>query len=104
MDGVSVGEVFLVRHGEAAGSDGSNPGLSEAGRAQTRLLSVRLAGRSVGGILHSPRRRAAETAALLSDALPGAPVRPSGCARRPDAGSLAWPPRRLSATVLAVAG
>lgn len=70
-------ELYLVRHGEAAGADRSDPGLSERGTAQARALGARLADHRFAGVVHSPRRRAAQTAANLSESLPGVPVRPS---------------------------
>ena len=66
-----TGELFVVRHGEASGAEGDDPGLSERGRAQTRALGARLAQGPIASVLHGPRRRAAETAAVLAEALPG---------------------------------
>jgi probable phosphoglycerate mutase len=67
-------ELYIVRHAEASGADGDDPGLSERGRAQARGLGARLAQRPIAELLHSPRRRAAETAAVLAGALPRVPV------------------------------
>jgi probable phosphoglycerate mutase len=61
--------VYVVRHGEAV--DGV---LSAAGREQARLVGQRLANVAVERIHHSPLPRAAETAALISEHLPGVPV------------------------------
>jgi broad specificity phosphatase PhoE len=59
-----VSRLFLVRHGEAVGED-SDPGLSRLGVAQSRLLGERLRAEGVVEVRHGPRRRAAETAAVL---------------------------------------
>jgi serine/threonine-protein phosphatase PGAM5 len=67
-----VGRLFLVRHGEAAGAD-EDPGLSPRGVAQSRRLGERLRGEGVVEVRHGPRRRAAETAAVLGAAC-GVPV------------------------------
>jgi broad specificity phosphatase PhoE len=67
--------VYLVRHGEqdlAAGAPDS--GLSAAGREQAHRLAARVAGFGLHEIAHSPAARAAETAAILGEALPGLPV------------------------------
>ncbi len=60
--------LYLARHGDAAGT------LTDAGRQQARLLGQRLARTSLDGVFHSPVPRAAETAALVSAALPDVPV------------------------------
>lgn len=70
-------ELYLVRHAEALGDDQADPGLSAHGRDQARSLGLRLYGMRVAGILHSPRRRAVETAAILSQAQPDVAVLPS---------------------------
>ena len=67
-------ELYLVRHAEAAGHEDVDPGLLERGRAQARALAVRLAALRPAAILHGPRRRATETAHVLAQALPDAPV------------------------------
>lgn len=67
-----MSRLFLVRHGEAAGED-EDPGLSPLGTAQSRLLGERLRDQGVVEVRHGPRRRAAETAAVLGE-LCGAPV------------------------------
>jgi serine/threonine-protein phosphatase PGAM5 len=64
---VAVSRLFLVRHGEAAGEDG-DPGLSPAGVEQARRLGERLRDQAVVEVRHGPRRRAAETAAVLGAA------------------------------------
>jgi serine/threonine-protein phosphatase PGAM5 len=68
--------LYLVRHAEALGDDQLDPGLSPRGREQARSLASRLAGMRLAGILHSPRRRAAETASVLSQARPDVAIRP----------------------------
>ncbi|GAB1508345.1 histidine phosphatase family protein [Actinophytocola sp. KF-1] len=60
--------LYLARHGEASGA------LTPAGREQARLLGQRLARTRLDGVFHSPVPRAAETAALVSAALPDVPV------------------------------
>jgi len=69
-----TGDLYVIRHAEAAGEEDDDPGLSERGRAQARALGARLAQGQVTAVLHGPRRRAAETAAVLSEALPGVPL------------------------------
>jgi serine/threonine-protein phosphatase PGAM5 len=69
-------EVYLVRHAEAAGADGDDPGISEHGRSQAKALGQRLAGTRFAAAFHSPRRRAAETAAILFGARPDVPTSP----------------------------
>lgn len=60
--------LYLARHGEATDA------LTPAGREQARLLAKRLSALPVDGVFHSPVQRAAETAALVSAALPDVPV------------------------------
>jgi probable phosphoglycerate mutase len=71
---MAVGEIHLVRHGEADGADADDPGLSERGREQASLLGARLAGTTVATVLCSPRRRARQTAAVVALPLPGVRV------------------------------
>lgn len=76
--------LYLARHGaqqhSSADGDGDGSGdepslgLSALGEEQARLLGVRLAGISFEAVRHSPLRRAAETAQILSGYLPGVPV------------------------------
>ena len=76
--------LYLVRHGaqqhSPADGDGDRSGdepdlgLSALGEEQARLLGGRLAGISFEAVCHSPLRRAAETAQILSGYLPGVPV------------------------------
>jgi probable phosphoglycerate mutase len=67
--------LYLVRHGEAAGEDGS---LTAAGQEQARLAGARLAAVPLAAIAHSPRPRAAQTARLIAGHRPGvrSPNRP----------------------------
>ncbi|TDV47023.1 histidine phosphatase family protein [Actinophytocola oryzae] len=60
--------LYLARHGEASGS------LTDAGRAQALLLGERLSAVPLTEVFHSPVRRAAETAALVSSSLKEVPV------------------------------
>jgi serine/threonine-protein phosphatase PGAM5 len=58
--------LYVVRHGEATSEAG---GLSARGRDQSRRLAQRLRSEDVVEVRHSPRTRAAETAAILAEAL-----------------------------------
>jgi broad specificity phosphatase PhoE len=71
---MSAVELYLIRHAEADGDDAGDPALSTRGRGQAALLGSRLAGIEVAAVLHSPRLRAAQTAAILAEDLPGVPV------------------------------
>jgi probable phosphoglycerate mutase len=62
--------LHLARHGDAVG-DGD---LSPAGREQATLLGRRLARLPIAAIHHGPLPRAAQTAALVAEHLPGVPV------------------------------
>lgn len=62
--------LYLARHGEADPTDD----LTDAGRRQATLLGRRLAGTELTAVHHSPRQRAAQTAALVTESLPGVPV------------------------------
>jgi probable phosphoglycerate mutase len=69
--------LYLVRHGEqrhAASGDEPDAGLSALGEEQARCLGHRLGNVAFDVLRHSPLRRAAETARVLSDYLPGVPV------------------------------
>ncbi|MFD0591342.1 histidine phosphatase family protein [Catellatospora coxensis] len=65
--------LYLVRHGEA---DALGE-LTEAGLEQARLTGERLASVPFASVQHSPVRRAAHTAALITAHLPGVPVEES---------------------------
>jgi len=59
--------LHLVRHAEAQGeSHDHDPELSEHGRQQANALGARLRYFSYDALLHSPKRRAAETAATMA--------------------------------------
>lgn len=60
--------ILLVRHAETAG-EGSDPGLSEAGRRRAEGLADRLAEEGVERILSTDLRRTRETAAPLAGRL-----------------------------------
>ncbi|MCU1398239.1 MAG: histidine phosphatase family protein [Acidimicrobiales bacterium] len=56
--------LYLIRHGEAADADDTDPGLTERGTAQAAAVGDRLNGLQFDGILHSSRRRAQQTAGI----------------------------------------
>jgi broad specificity phosphatase PhoE len=63
-----VARIYLVRHGEATGYDGPDPGLSELGANQARHVAQRLdeiTGAPIE-LISSPLRRARETAQPLA--------------------------------------
>lgn len=72
--------LHLARHAHAGGSDHEDPPLSETGRAQADALGSRLLKVGAVSVLHSPRRRAAETAARVAEQL--------GCVRLEASGLL----------------
>jgi len=60
--------IYLIRHGEATGYEGADPGLSELGASQARQVAERL-DEIIGAPIHlvtSPLRRARETAQPLA--------------------------------------
>ena len=67
--------IALVRHGETDWNRDNrfqghaDPPLNDIGRAQARTLASELSSRSFAAAYTSPLRRAAETAAILADAL-----------------------------------
>jgi len=63
-----VRTLYLARHGEASGS------LTDAGRSQALLLGERLSEVKLTEVFHSPVKRAAETAALVTSARNDVPV------------------------------
>jgi len=71
LEGAFAGRLWLIRHGETEGQSsvrfhGSNDvPLADAGRAQMRALAPLLRGLRPDLLLHSPLRRAAESAAIL---------------------------------------
>jgi serine/threonine-protein phosphatase PGAM5 len=69
--------LYLARHGESEATKASNPeegGLTAIGRQQSELLGKRLRGIEFAAIHHSPWRRAAQTAAIVAEHLPGVPL------------------------------
>lgn len=66
--------LYLVRHAEHERSPAvgeSDPGITALGERQAHLLGRRLADVPFDAVLHSPLRRAAETARILASYLPG---------------------------------
>jgi broad specificity phosphatase PhoE len=61
--------VILVRHAEKAAEGGSDPALSDAGRARAAALAAELADDSVDAILVTPFVRTGQTAANIAAAL-----------------------------------
>lgn len=59
--------VYLVRHAEKAAEPGSDPRLSEAGKARAQALATALADSGIQLILVTPYRRTRDTAEPLSD-------------------------------------
>ncbi len=77
--------LYLVRHAhfdiDADPADGLEGGLTALGRRQARWTARRLAGYPVSALYHSDLRRAAETAQIIADALPGVPRHAAGVLR-----------------------
>ena len=71
--------IYLVRHGETpltpsrafSGSRGSDPGLSDAGRAQAEAVAAELALRKPDVFIASPMQRTRETAEIIQKATGG---------------------------------
>ncbi|WP_235037096.1 histidine phosphatase family protein [Actinomadura sp. K4S16] len=63
--------LYVVRHG-AADPFGE---LTDVGRRQSELVADRLAGLPVDAVWHSPLPRAARSARIIGERLPGVPVR-----------------------------
>lgn len=62
--------LYLVRHGEADGADGSvDPALTDRGVLRSLAVAERLGLCGVGEILRSSKRRAVEAARLIGDHL-----------------------------------
>jgi broad specificity phosphatase PhoE len=74
----SIRLLYLVRHGEQENAqvESETAGLSELGRWQAAATGerIRLSGIQLGAIHYSPVRRAAETAQIMSQYLPGVPM------------------------------
>lgn len=66
-----MSRLWIARHAEARPDES---GLSELGRQQASLLGARLADVPLSRISHSPLARAAETARIVAQHLPGVPV------------------------------
>nr|BFE71088.1 histidine phosphatase family protein [Actinoplanes digitatis] len=68
-------QLYLVRHGEQDPASGHAPegGLSRLGRVQADRLGRRLRAVPFSAIHHSPLARAAQTADIVADHLPGVP-------------------------------
>ncbi|MET7960724.1 histidine phosphatase family protein [Micromonospora zamorensis] len=73
--------LYLTRHAEQdltavpeSGAGEPDTGLTERGRQQATLLAERLRGRRFAAVHHGPLRRAAQTAELVAQSLPGVPV------------------------------
>jgi len=80
--------LYLVRHAvhekdpDSEAADGNENGvLTEVGVRQAKLLGERLREVPFEAVHHSSLRRAAQTAELLAEFLPGVPVRPSDLLR-----------------------
>jgi serine/threonine-protein phosphatase PGAM5 len=72
--------LYLARHGESKAARGANPEdgeLTALGRRQSQLLGRRLHGIAFSAIHHSPWTRAAQTARIVAECLPGVPIHPS---------------------------
>jgi broad specificity phosphatase PhoE len=66
--------LYLVRHAAAAAGEDSDPPLSEVGRWQAGALGKRFAELGPATVLHSPKRRAQETALSIVDRIVDAAV------------------------------
>ncbi|MCC9306289.1 histidine phosphatase family protein [Kitasatospora sp. RB6PN24] len=77
MTGTATRYLYLVRHGEALPDES---GLSANGRRQATLIGQRLAKRPISLVQHGPLRRAAQTARLIAEQLPGAGLCEVECA------------------------
>jgi broad specificity phosphatase PhoE len=66
--------VYLVRHAEKVGGTDPDPSLSDAGRMRAVALAAVLKDAQVNAVLVTARKRTAETAAPLVDALHLSPV------------------------------
>jgi probable phosphoglycerate mutase len=72
--------LYLARHGEYEAAQAADPQdgeLTALGRRQSELLGRRLRGIAFSAIHHSPWIRAAQTAQIVAEHLPGVPVHPS---------------------------
>lgn len=72
--------LYLVRHGQALSGeppDDLGNGLTALGKRQAHWVAKRLKALPIHAIHHSPLHRAAETAAIISEHLPDAPLQMS---------------------------
>jgi probable phosphoglycerate mutase len=72
--------LHLVRHGEPASIERCDSGLNENGRRQAEAVATRLADVGADVVLHSPKRRARETADIIAARLSGVPISSSDLA------------------------
>jgi probable phosphoglycerate mutase len=77
MTSMATRYLYLVRHGEALPDES---GLSANGRRQAALLGKRLVERPISLVRHGPLPRAAQTAQLIAEQLPGSELRQEECA------------------------
>ena len=77
MTGFAARTLYLVRHAEALPDESE---LTDGGRRQAELLGARLRGVPLSVIHHGPLARAARTAELVAERLPGVPTRSSEAA------------------------
>ena len=61
--------LHLIRHGEATDHEAADPELSPLGVRQALAVAARLARFEADEIVHSPKRRAVETARIISERL-----------------------------------
>lgn len=60
--------IYLVRHAEKCEEQGSNPGLTEAGRRRADLLTRMLSDASISAVYTTPYNRTRETAQPVAEA------------------------------------
>ncbi|WJV44343.1 histidine phosphatase family protein [Streptomyces flavofungini] len=77
MTATAARYLYLARHGEASPDESE---LTDRGRRQAVLLGERLRGTPLAEISHGPLPRAAQTASLVHDRLPGVPLTSSEAA------------------------
>ncbi len=62
----------LIRHGQPAA--GRDPALTDRGRQQAAAAAAWLKDQAIGTIYHSTMQRASQTAAIIAETLPDAPL------------------------------
>ncbi|NUR90103.1 MAG: histidine phosphatase family protein, partial [Nonomuraea sp.] len=77
MGGIMTRYLYLTRHGEATPDEQA---LTPAGRRQAALLGERLRDVPFAAVHHGPLPRAAQTARLIGEHLPGVPLLESDAA------------------------